>query len=481
MAEWRIRSKRDLKNYPHFDAVVTAEEAEALANDPERVARHSFYPFLLYNNHWNRYAEKGGAGKAKDRPIRYAARRDAYIFARYRHALSEAYEAEVVRLGLNSSVLAYRRIPTETGEGGKCNIHFARDAVLKVRELGDCFVLALDISSYFESLDHAKLKSLWCRMLGVSRLPPDHFRVFEAITKYAVVNKQEVYERLGHYGEKRLTKTGKPIKGYLTPFREVPRQLCHGTEFREKIAGGNGEKSLIEKNLKPYGIPQGAPISDLLANLYLIDFDQAVAGLVAKAGGAYFRYSDDILIAAPGGADEAMKWLTDVQRLIRDHGEKLIIKAEKSTVYAFTRDGDHQRFERVQGTQGANGLEYLGFRYDGRRVYLRDSTISGLWRKVTYAARRDAGIYARKHPNKDASELQRIFNYERLVKEFGKVEDFAEKGDDYMNWTFWTYARRAGEIFGPLGRPILRQLRRHSSFVREKAKSEICRAVRRRA
>jgi len=394
--------------------------------------------------------------------------------------LAEAYEAELARLGLSDCVLAYRRIPTKSGDGGKCNIHFAQDAILKVRDLGDCCVLALDISSYFESLDHAKLLALWCRMLGVNRLPDDHFRVFEAITQYAVVDKQQVYERLGHYGEKRRTKTGKPIDGYITPFRNIPRQLCHGSEFREKIVGGNGQKSLIKKNFKPYGIPQGAPISDLLANLYLIDFDQTVNRLVTDVGGAYFRYSDDILIAVPGDTAEGMNWLTEVQRIIRGHGEKLVIKPEKSAVYVFNRVGADQQFRRVHGTQGANGLEYLGFRYDGRRVYLRDSTLSGLWRKITFAARRDANIFARKHPAKGAAELQESFNYERLVKEFGKVEEFGEKQDDYRNWTFWTYARRAAEIFGPLGTTILHQLRRHRSLVRQRASEAIGRAVERR-
>src|SRR5262249_50102818 len=156
------------------------------------------------------------------------------------------------------------------------------------------------ISQFFESLDHAQLKALWCRLLGVTRLPDDHFHVFQAITQYAVVDERLVYERLGHFGPKRTTHTGKHIFGYLTPYRRMPRQLCTGRDFQDKIAGGNGQKSLIEKHYKPYGIPQGAPISDLLANLYLLDFDNIVSGWVRQEGGAYYRYSDDILILVPG-------------------------------------------------------------------------------------------------------------------------------------------------------------------------------------
>jgi hypothetical protein len=480
VGDWRIRSKRDLKNYPHFDSVISAQEAEALATDPKRVATHAFYPFLLYTKHWTRYADRGQAGKKKDRPIRYAARRDAYIFSRYRHLLSEAYETALASAGLHLSILAYRRIPAGPGQGGKCNIHFARDAILKVREVGNCAVLALDVSSYFESLDHAKLKAIWCRMLGANSLPADHFQVFTAITRYAVVDKRQVYERLGHFGEKRQTKSGKLIPGFLTPFRRIPKQLCRGQEFRDKIAGGDGQKSLIKVNRKPYGIPQGAPISDLLANIYLFDFDQVVARLVADIGGAYYRYSDDILIVVPGGASEGRNWLTKIQELIHQHGEKLVIKAEKSFVCTFERDGDGQKFCRILGTQGANGMEYLGFRYDGRRVYLRDSTLSGLWRKVTFAARRDAKIIVEKYPHKGESELRDLFNFERLVKEFGKVEDFGEKHEDYRNWTFWTYARRASEIFGPLGDAIPRQLKRYEKNVKIRANQEIAKAVERR-
>ena len=167
---------------------------------PAYVAQHRFYPFLRYEKRWNWFAEKGGSGKEKKRLIRYAARLDLYIFSNYRHILSEHYEAELARLGLEANVLAYRRIALGDGLGGKCNIHFAHEAFAKVRQLGKCCAIALDISSFFELLDHARLKALWCRLLGVDPLPEDHFQVFKAITRYSFVDKQAAYERLGHFG-----------------------------------------------------------------------------------------------------------------------------------------------------------------------------------------------------------------------------------------------------------------------------------------
>lgn len=479
MEPWLLR-ERDLKRYPHFDSFISAEDAFSLVTSAECVAKHKFFPFIRFTQRWNRFAEKNEKGKPKTRPIRYAARRDAYIFGYYRHLLSEKYESKLKALGLSESIIAYRRIPSSDGDGGKCNIHFARDVFHTIRKTGNCVAIALDISSYFESLDHQVLKNLWCRLLGCNRLPLDHYRVFERITKYAVVEKQKVYERLGFFGPKRSTKTGKEINGYLVPYDKLPMQLCSAKNFREKIAGEGSLVSIIEPNLNKYGIPQGAPISDLLANLYLLDFDSTVLSWVQKINGYYFRYSDDILIILPGDENIGLEFMTRVASLIPKFGSKLEIKPEKSQVFAFERAGADQTFKWIHGEKGRNGLEYLGFRYDGRRVYIRDGTLSNLYRKITRAARREAEISARRYPDKSTLQLMKLFNYEKLMKRSGRVEDFSDKQFDKRNWTFWTYATRAAQLFGPLGRPIIRQLRGHADRVRARANYELERAVQRR-
>lgn len=476
MSSWSIRA-RDLKRYPHFDSWILAKDATALATNPKLVAAHAFYPFLRYVQGWTRFAEKGDRGVRKDRPIRYAARADAYIFAYYRHLLSEPYEAALTTYNLQNNILAYRRIPETLGPGGKCNIHFARDAFLKVRALENCCVVALDISGFFENLDHKKLYELWSRMIGKNKLPPDHLRVFLAVTKYAVVDKEKVYERLGHFGPKRKTKRGTVISGYLTPFAKMPKQLCTGKIFRQKIAGGDGKKSLIEKNFKPYGIPQGSPISDLLANLYLLDFDRLVAGWVKEIGGEYYRYSDDILFIVPGDKSVGLNLMSAVQNLIKKFGPKLEIKESKSSVFEFEKIGEHQSFKLIKGSQGRNGLEYLGFRFDGRFAYLRDSTLSNLYRKVARSARREANALARRYSDKSAADIAGIFDFDRLIKRFGRVEDFGEIHDDYKNWTFWTYARRAAAVFGTLGKPIPGQLKKYRQNIKRRAENEIIRAA----
>ncbi|OAP43553.1 hypothetical protein ATB98_24520 [Sinorhizobium saheli] len=459
--EWTFKPK----SYPHFDAFLSEDDARSLAADPTRVASHAFFPFLRYHQRWTKFTDKGEKGDVKERPIRFASRADSYIFSYYRHLLSQPFEKELKERGLDGSVLAYRRVIGANGRG-QCNIHFALEAISAIRALGNCCAIALDISSFFESLDHGRLKAIWCGLLGTDRLPADHYRVFQAITAYSVVDREELFERLGYIGPKYMSKTGEPINGYLVEKSLIPRRLCTGQEFREKIAGGDGQKSLIKKHRKPYGIPQGSPISDLLANFYLLDFDTAVKAKVDGMGGRYFRYSDDILIVVPVDRVAAVELEEWVRSQIVLHGPKLRIKAEKSAIFCYEGSGGDQSWSRIMGEQGKNGLEYLGFRYDGRNMFLRDSTLSGLQRKAAASAKRVALGLLRRYPEKSTDQIIAEFNVSAFLQRYGRVQDFESKADDVRNWTFWTYATRAAKITAPLGLPIYRQLRNYRRNMR---------------
>ena len=119
MAEWLPK----LKFYPHFDKYLPEDEIIHLIYDPERVAKNAFFPFILYNKVIDRFGRT-----KKFRPIRYAARRDAYIFAYYRHILSQLYEDKLVELGISEHPIAYRKIAIQPSSSvGKCSIHFAKE------------------------------------------------------------------------------------------------------------------------------------------------------------------------------------------------------------------------------------------------------------------------------------------------------------------------------------------------------------------
>jgi hypothetical protein len=282
MPHWTPNVK-DLKKYPHFDAHVSLKKIESIANDPERVAKRAFLPFIKYTQRWQPFRKKPTKPSKKERDIRYASRIDAAIFARYRALLSELYERELERKGLNHVAIAYRKIPAGEDSGkGKCNIHFAKDAFDYIRKSDECCAISLDISSYFESLDHKRVKEKWVRLLNLSRLPDDHYAVFKAITKYSIVEKEKLYERLGYLKIVESESGGKK-NVYTTPFSKMPTQLSKPSDFRKYIAGDDpAYPSLIEKNKKNHGIPQGAPLSDIIANFYLIDFDEKINEHISK-------------------------------------------------------------------------------------------------------------------------------------------------------------------------------------------------------
>lgn len=442
---------------------MTKAQVYALVSSPERVAAHAFFPFLRYVSRWTKFAKPGEAAKIKERPIRYACRADSYIFSYYRSILAEKYEERLSELGLDGSVLAYRRVVDEN-DVGKCNIHFARDAFQTIRGMEDCYAIALDISSFFESLDHGLLRKAWCGLLDVMHLPPDHFNVFRAITQYAVADRDAVYEALGFLGPKYTAKDGSVIKGLLTSASSIPTRLCDPSTFRAKITPPGG--SLIRKNRKPYGIPQGSPISDLLANIYLLDFDCAVKSYIEALGGKYFRYSDDILVLIPSISNDVElieKWVRDQ---ITRFGNKLKIKREKSAIFEYRSFAWGLGWSQCAGSQAKNGLEYLGFRFDGNVMYLRDSTLSNFQRKASMSAKRYARDLAKKHPMKSSSTILKDLNLSMFLQRYGRVRDFEEKADDVHNWTFWTYATRASKITGQMGTPIFRQLRNYRRTLR---------------
>ncbi|MGR3794331.1 reverse transcriptase domain-containing protein [Vannielia sp. SX4] len=398
--------------------------------------------------------------------------------------MAEKYEERLASLGIGDCPIAYRKIPKSRG-GGKCNIDFAKDAFDEIEKQGDCVAVALDVKGYFENLDHARIKEIWCDLLGVERLPPDHFTVFKNVTRYHVVDQKEVYRRLGFIES--YTVNGYPRERYTTPYREMPTQLCTPEEFRKKICGGDPAlPSLVRPNcdengnLLDHGVPQGAPISDLIANFYLLEFDVSLNAYAQARGGRYMRYSDDILLIVPGGVTEANEAEEFAVDEIKKYGNAIQIKESKTCIVRFLRSGDELSFEHVRGPQGKNGFEYLGFRFDGKLVYVRDSTISRLYRKVALSAKGVARGFATAHPDKNAYEILASFNYSNFSQRFSRVHPDELSPDDYRTWTFYSYLKRASETFGARGSPILPQARNFNKVMKERIATAMVRAVVRR-
>lgn len=463
-----------LKHYPHFDAPLSKTEILNIINAPDKVAQNAFMPLLHFEESWQPYRSKvSGREKRKSRPIRYACRRDSYIFSRYRELLSELYEEKLNVSGLNNCVLAYRHIPNENGSG-KCNIDFAKDAFDTIKEFGNCTVIALDIAGFFDTLEHKHIKKLWLELLGAETLPSDHFAVFKNITNYRYVDLIDAYKRLGFFGPIGPGGTGR--EGFLVPYKDIPKQLCSPQDFRKKICGGDPSlPSLVKSNKENQGVPQGAPISDLLANLYMYEFDLFANSYAKRLGGHYLRYSDDILIIIPGHGQHA-KHVDALHSQLKKSAPRLTFKTAKTSVVRFFKHKREMSYEHIGGPQGKNGLEYLGFRFDGNMVFLRDKTLSGFYRKLKRISKRHAHLHINDQPTKTASELIQNFNYARVHNKILKVEAFELQMDDYRNWTFYTYVKRSANVFGEDGKNILRQIRNAEKVIRETVEQTVINA-----
>jgi RNA-directed DNA polymerase len=118
------------------------------------------------------------------------------------------------------------------------------------------------------------------------------------------------------------------------------------------------------------GTPQGAIISPLLANLYLHSLD----AVMAQRGYQLVRYADDFVILC-ASAQEAQAALAEVQAWVEANG--LSLHPDKTHV------GDC----RVVG----QGFEFLGYRFEAGRRWVRKKSLRALKDKVRALTARTRG------------------------------------------------------------------------------------------
>lgn len=472
---WEPRDK-DLKKYLHFDRYIGREDIASLANNPLAVTKHAFFPLIRFHETWTKF-RKDGKRKKKTRPLRYAARTDAAIYARYRAGLSVAYEKELALRSLSDVPVAYRKVPKEGG-GNKSNIEISRDVFSAVRRIGDCVVTVVDIKSYFESLDHRRIKTAWETLLGCA-MPADHAAVYRALTKYSVVDYDKVMDRLKLY-EKPVagSRLEKRRRGVDQIKQRRHKQICSPNEFRKLIAGSDADTpSLIQKNGFDFGIPQGTPISDLVANFYLIDFDEEVHKWVSDLGGLYRRYSDDIVVIVPKTAFSDPLFTKDhLQQRIKSYGAKLRIQDKKVSVVEFAKGDGHLGFSHLYGASSRNGLEYLGFEFDGSRVKIRNSTLSNAWRKMKRQAYGNAAAFVKGY--RDKGDKWIVANYPASEMEMHILRNVTYKQDiGYESWTFVKYVSRASKAFIGFNPIFSKQTKKYRYYTRTMIDQSLKRAL----
>lgn len=391
--EWKngIKPEKRERTYQHVDDSLNLDDEkifQKVVSVIKDIKNHQFLPFIRRNETIIRFRNKNGVTTRapKVRPIMYASHIDAHIYSYYNFLLSKKYETYLEEVNLSENVIAYRKVKVPATEKGKSNIHFAKEVFEYIKSQNDCVVVTHDIEGFFDNIDHSILKDAICKVINVERLDDSFYKVLKSLTKYK-------YIRYADFNTKQIKKK---IKRNNDPIYKT----LEGFFFENKTNKG---------------IPQGSPISGLLANVYLIDFDHEIK--LAFPNIFYRRYSDDLIFVCKDEEKEALRNFVD-ERIKKS---KLNINSGKSFISTFRKKVSDIVCESVTDGLG-NGLnrtyvDYLGLEFDGQNILLRKNTIQKLkmrqYKKVEKQVRNTFRQKRRKPRKTKTDNLSRRNNYLR--------------------------------------------------------------------
>jgi hypothetical protein len=189
-------------------------------------------------------------------------------------------------------------------------------------------------------------------------MPADHFAVFKSLTRFSWVERTNAYEAMG-------------ISEHNSKPKHLSRsRICDPQQFRTQIRNA-GHINFNPDSDKHRGIPQGSPISALLSNIYMFEFDKAMHAAATACGGLYRRYCDDIMLIVPpehAAAVEAVA-MNFIQLL------KLNINSDKTNIVNFPQSV-------TQPALNGEELQYLGFVFDGTAKRIRNTSLLRYYSKM---------------------------------------------------------------------------------------------------
>lgn len=356
--EWKKQIKPDkkLRTYQHIDNALNLDNDkifEKVVQVIKDIKNHQFLPFIKREEVEIRF-RKNEQGvvcrKPKSRPIMYASHLDSHIYSYYNFIIQTKYEKYLETLNIDKNVIAYRKIKLEETGKGKSNIHFAKEVFEHIATKSDCIVITQDITGFFDHLDHGLLKKKICKVVGTDKLDDAFYKVFRSLTSYRYIEHSDFI----------VKKIKNKVKNSKYAIYKILKDVMH-------------------ENKTDYAIPQGSPISGLLANMYLIDFDYEIK--IAFPDVFYRRYSDDLIFVCQDSQKEDL--LLFINNKIKE--AKLEINASKSYISYFKTKGSNLVCEKVTDGLGKlksrNYVDYLGFEFGGEDILLRKNTIKNLKRK----------------------------------------------------------------------------------------------------
>ncbi|KAF2341386.1 reverse transcriptase domain-containing protein [Flavobacterium tistrianum] len=492
-----------LKRYPHIGFPLKAKDRvvwiEDYVTNPERISQHAFLPFIhkkskvrkfrkVYSKKTGilKYTDVNGKKKTrvastKERELFYAGHLDSLIYSYYAELLTKNYEKVILEKKLSQVITAYRKIPfKENSKKNKCNIDFAVDVFKSIKDYppNHFIVIAFDITGFFDNLNHQKLRTKWNEIIGnlENPMPKDHFNVFKNITRFSYIDLVDIFKEFQNNIFVKTTKNHKEAitRKRVSKIKYLKKSdavsFCTKEEFILK------NKKLVKKSkhvrdengivrIKDFGIPQGSPISSILANIYMLDFDFEVNEYIKDIDGIYKRYSDDMVVVCP--LDKKQEVISLFDKKIQEIDLK--IQNKKTQIFHFHRDGNHlkcgQEFEKLINFD--KNFIYLGLEFDGTDVKIKSASLSGFYRKMKRTIKR-AKHFSSSSSSKYPGELfkRRLLNrftYKGAARRRKYIYNHAKKYFEistHFDWgNFLSYAYKARAI--KFSNKIKSQTKRH--------------------
>lgn len=475
-----MKAKQDWfkrKGYLHITPKLDPKENGRLRKfitTPAYISRHAFFPLMFRSlsfrrykkiadengDHYRSHVDGDGKSTRKKRPIHYATHVDAAIYSYYAEQLSKQYEQLLSQeAALSCCIAAYRRIPIGDGtERCKSNIDFAKEVFDEIKQRGNCVAMAFDIESFFSNLDHDLLKQAWQCVLNIERLPADHFNVFRSVTKFSYIRYDDLragQTKRSGLDERRLAKLRQ--KGIEAFFENA-------AEFRQAVREGSIRVFKNQRHdeaepgkRKVRGIPQGLPISAVLANIYLLEFDKALLEeVVKKRGGFYCRYSDDIVVVCSENEYKAVKSFVESQI----QQSLLSISASKTEVSVFRHVSEKLVVHQVaqNGSLRQNvPFTYLGFDFYGDKALIKSANLAKFYRRMLQGVKKAHQRRLKVQKKQRLFELPPFF-LKRLLKQFSPAG--SNPGKAIVQRTVWR--KNEFGVFSPVQKDAYRK--RHGNF-----------------
>ena len=431
--QWLDKSN-SIKKYAHFDRQVSIKTVWDEIREPQNIITHACLPFIHSPLIFHKYSKNKGR-KDKIRQLYYSSHYDRCIYQYYSYLLNERYNIKADEVGINQTSIAYRT------NLHKSNIHFAKEAFDFIKEQRRCFIIVGDFKDFFDSLDHSYLKSQLCSVLGTERLPEDYYKVFRSITKYSYVDFSDIlnYYRMPDTVTSRRKLNKKDI---ILPIQTLRRM------------------DIINSNKENYGIPQGSAISAVLSNVYMLEFDQNVNAYIKTYNGKYLRYSDDTIFILPVTAESEIQQIHLEIRNIISKIPNLTLQAEKTKLYYYNEGNLENRDFLIDGrANDKNIIDYLGFSFDGKNIYLRDKTIS----KYYYRMYKKADTVVK---CKGISPKGNIISNKNLYKTYSLK---GANSSEISKGNFLSYVKRCKRVFGA-NEKVIKVLNTHYGKIKKRLK-----------